>query len=78
MINSAGSESGLSSPSDTRILLGVKWSLMSRTVLLISSAALLLALGSPAAFAASDCTSLMNMAFPDVTVTAGDCRIRWS
>jgi hypothetical protein len=45
---------------------------MSRTGLLITSAAVLLALGAPAAFAASDCTSLKNMTFPDATLTAAE------
>jgi Tannase and feruloyl esterase len=45
---------------------------MLRTVLLIVSAAILLALDAPAAFAASDCTSIKSMTFPDATLTAAE------
>jgi Tannase and feruloyl esterase len=45
---------------------------MSRTALLITSAAILLAFGTSSAFAASDCASLKGMTIPDATVTAAE------
>jgi Tannase and feruloyl esterase len=45
---------------------------MSRTVLLATSAAILLTLNAPAAFAATDCASLNGMTFPDATLTTAE------
>src|ERR1700679_2996846 len=45
---------------------------MSRPVLLVPSAAVLLSLNAPAAFAAADCTLLKSMTFPDATLTAAE------